>query len=38
MKIAVPVDGERLCSHFGHSPQFAFFEVDPASGGILVPP
>jgi ATP-binding protein involved in chromosome partitioning len=35
MKIAVPVDGERLCSHFGHSPQFAFFEVDPAGGGIL---
>jgi ATP-binding protein involved in chromosome partitioning len=31
VKIAVPVDGDKLCSHFGQSPRFAFFEVDPAS-------
>jgi ATP-binding protein involved in chromosome partitioning len=31
MKIALPVDGDTLCSHFGQSPRFAFFDVDPAS-------
>ena len=34
MKIAVPVAGDTLCSHFGQSTQFAFFEVDPASREI----
>jgi predicted Fe-Mo cluster-binding NifX family protein len=34
VKIAVPVDGDRLCSHFGQSPQFAFFEIDPSSRDI----
>lgn len=35
MKVAVPVSGETLCSHFGQSTQFAFFEVDQATGAIL---
>jgi len=28
MKIAIPVDGERLASHFGHCKEFAFFDVE----------
>lgn len=32
--IAVPVSGGRLCSHFGHCEQFAFYEVDLPNGRI----
>lgn len=28
MKIAIPVDGGRLASHFGHCREFAFFDVE----------
>jgi ATP-binding protein involved in chromosome partitioning len=34
VRIAVPVAGDTLCSHFGQSSQFAFFEVDPSSREI----
>lgn len=27
-KIAIPLEGGRLCSHFGHCEQFAVIEVD----------
>ena len=29
MKVAVPLEGGLLCTHFGHSKRFAIFEVDP---------
>jgi len=32
--IAVPVVDGRLCSHFGHCQQFAFYEVDRELGRI----
>ena len=35
MKIAVPVAQGILCMHFGHSEQFALFEVDPDKKTIL---
>lgn len=28
MKIALPLEDEKLCSHFGHCKQFAFFDSD----------
>jgi len=34
MKIALPVAGEQLCTHFGHCESFLFFEVDTASRDI----
>jgi predicted Fe-Mo cluster-binding NifX family protein len=35
VKIAIPVEGERLCGHFGQCTRFAFFDVDPSSGQIV---
>lgn len=35
MKIAIPVDNERLHSHFGGSSRFAIVEVDPGARTIL---
>lgn len=35
MKIAVPVQDGKLCSHFGHCESFAFADVDPVSKEIL---
>ena len=35
MKIAIPVAQGMLCMHFGHSEQFALFEVDPDQKTIL---
>ncbi len=29
MKIAVPVENGRLCTHFGHCAEFAVYDVDP---------
>ncbi len=34
MKIAIPVSGKTLCSHFGHCEQFALVEVDNLSRQI----
>ena len=33
--IAIPVAGGKLCAHFGHCQQFAFFEVDMQNRKIL---
>ena len=35
MKIAIPVAGEQLCTHFGHCQSFVFFDVSPESGAII---
>lgn len=35
MRIAMPVQDGKLCSHFGHAPHFALVEVDPAEKRIL---
>jgi predicted Fe-Mo cluster-binding NifX family protein len=35
MKIAIPVDRDRLHPHFGGCRQFALFEVDPATQTLL---
>lgn len=35
MKIALPVSGEQLCSHFGHCERFYIFDVQQGSTGIL---
>jgi ATP-binding protein involved in chromosome partitioning len=35
MRIAVPVAGGRLAQHFGHCPEFAFFDVDRESKTVL---
>jgi ATP-binding protein involved in chromosome partitioning len=34
MKIALPVDGGKVSSHFGHAEKFAIFEVDCSSNSI----
>ncbi len=34
MKIALPVAGEQLCTHFGHCERFFFYEVDPEQKDI----
>jgi predicted Fe-Mo cluster-binding NifX family protein len=31
MKIAMPVAGEQLCTHFGHCESFQFFDADPGT-------
>lgn len=33
-RIAVPTDNGQVCGHFGHAPQFSFFDADPESGEI----
>ena len=41
MKIAIPVENGKLCSHFGHAPQFAFVNVEDgkvASTSLETPP
>ena len=35
MKIAIPTENERLCSHFGHAETFTFAEVNPVTKEIL---
>jgi predicted Fe-Mo cluster-binding NifX family protein len=35
MKIAVPIAGEQLCTHFGHCESFYFFDVDPETKTIM---
>jgi predicted Fe-Mo cluster-binding NifX family protein len=35
MKIAIPVSGGKLASHFGHCEQFAFVEVDKEGGRVV---
>jgi ATP-binding protein involved in chromosome partitioning len=36
-RVCVPVADGKIFDHFGHAPQFAFFDVDPASGHIGTP-
>lgn len=42
MKYAIPLTQGKLCSHFGHSDQFAIFDVDEnnkvAEKALLTPP
>jgi len=35
MKIAIPLTGGKLSSHFGHCEQFAVLEVDPVARKVL---
>jgi len=35
MRIAIPMAGGSLCSHFGHCEQFAVFDVNPGERSIL---
>lgn len=35
MKIALPIAGGELCTHFGHCERISFFEVDPGTKEIL---
>lgn len=35
MKIAIPTENEKLCSHFGHSESFTFVDVNPETKEIL---
>lgn len=35
MKIVVPTESEKLCSHFGHCESFTFVEVNPETKEIL---
>ncbi len=35
MKIAMPIVGEQLCTHFGHCEKFYFFNVDTEAKKII---
>lgn len=35
MKIVIPTENERLCSHFGHCESFTFVDVNPETREIL---
>lgn len=35
MRIAIPCDGQRVATHFGHASRFALFEVDAESKRIV---
>ncbi len=34
MRIAIPVENGRLCTHFGHCSEFALYDVDPAAKAV----
>jgi ATP-binding protein involved in chromosome partitioning len=34
VKIAVPIENDRVCMHFGHCPEFAIYDVDPEAKTI----
>ncbi len=36
-RIAIPCENNQVCPHFGHAPQFAFFNIDPDGSGISEP-
>lgn len=43
MRIAIPIEGERLAMHFGHASRFAVFTIDDENKAVtavnrLVPP
>ena len=43
MRVAVPCENNRVCPHFGHAPEFGFFDVNPDTNRIekeefLAPP
>ena len=35
MKIAIPTENNKLCSHFGHAESFSFVEINPETKEIL---
>lgn len=35
MRIAIPMNGDRLNQHFGHCEEFALFDIDPRSNKIV---
>jgi predicted Fe-Mo cluster-binding NifX family protein len=35
MKIALPIAGEQLCTHFGHCERFYFFDIDPGTKEVI---
>ncbi|MBT3182869.1 MAG: ATPase [Deltaproteobacteria bacterium] len=35
MKIAIPIDGNRLSLHFGHCEKFIMFDIDEGSKNII---
>ena len=35
MKIALPIQDEKLCMHFGHCQKFSFIEVDKENKSII---
>lgn len=35
MKIAIPIAGDQICTHFGHCEKFMFFDVDQGKKEIL---
>lgn len=40
-KLAIPLEGETLSGHFGHSGQFAFYEIEDdkiVSSSLQIPP
>lgn len=34
-RFAIPCEGGQIATHFGHTQQFAFFDVDPDEGRIV---
>ncbi|AEA33476.1 NifB/NifX family molybdenum-iron cluster-binding protein [Hippea maritima] len=28
IRVAMPIEDDRLCEHFGHAPKFAFFDIE----------
>ena len=34
MRLAVPCEAGQVCPHFGHAPEFAFFDANPDTGNI----
>ncbi len=28
IRVAMPIEGDNLCEHFGHAPKFAFFDIE----------
>ena len=33
-RIAIPCENGQVCEHFGHAPEFVFFDADPDTGEI----
>lgn len=37
MRVAIPCESGRVSAHFGHAPEFAFFDIDPQTQEISGP-